>query len=82
MTGCTNFIKIFKDEVGVPPLAYINSLKIERAQKLLKYSDMNISMLADSLKYPDIHSFSRAFKKACGCSPSKYRDDFRDTITF
>lgn len=71
----SHFIKVFKDEVGVPPLTYINSLKIERAQKLLKYSDMNISMLADSLKYPDIHSFSRAFKKACGCSPSQYRDD-------
>lgn len=78
----SHFIKIFRDETGVPPLAYINSLRMERARKLLKYSDMNISMIADSLKYPDIHSFSRAFKKACGCSPSQYRNDFRDTITF
>ncbi|OGV46675.1 MAG: hypothetical protein A2017_13785 [Lentisphaerae bacterium GWF2_44_16] len=69
----SHFIKTFRDETGMPPLAYLNSLKIKEAQKLLKYSDMNISMIAFSLKYPDIHSFSRAFKKFCGHSPSEYK---------
>jgi AraC-like DNA-binding protein len=70
----THFTRLFQKEIGVTPMRFIRKKKIEKAEKMLLFSDFNVSQIADALSYPDLHTFSRAFKKETGKSPSLYRD--------
>jgi len=52
---------------------FIQRLKQEHAIKLLQDLHYSISDVAHLLAYPDVASFSNAFKKYYGVSPSQYR---------
>lgn len=67
------FSKLFKRNVGISPMQYINLLRIKKAKFLLKNTDMPIGEIADSVGYEDQFYFSRIFKKNEGISPLKYR---------
>jgi transcriptional regulator GlxA family with amidase domain len=49
-------------------------MRIERARSLLKHSRLSVQDISDTLGYPSIHAFSRAFKNKEGRSPSAYRE--------
>ena len=76
-----HFIKIFRKETGVTPGQYIQNVKIEKAFSLLNFSDLNINQIAEFLAYPDIQTFSRAFKNKTGMSPLNYRKSFKRPST-
>lgn len=59
---------------GSTPTAYIQRVKIERAQKLLdKYPQMSLAEIADKCGYNDYSNFVRAFKNVYNCTPTEYR---------
>lgn len=67
--------KLFKREVGITPHAFLTSLRMQMAEKLLCSSgliELNISEIAYNCGYSDALYFSRVFKKTFGCSPKKY----------
>lgn len=68
-----HFIKLFKKEVGETPFQYVQNLKLEKAISLLRFSDCNVSQIADALSFPDLQTFSRAFKNKTGMAPLNYR---------
>lgn len=70
----THFCRVFKKETGVAPMEYHRGMIVQKAQKMLKYTDLNISQIAYAFKFPDIHTFSRTFKKMTGISPREYRN--------
>lgn len=70
----THFTRIFRTQTGMGPMHYLRKLKIDKAAKMLKFSDFNIGQIAEMLRYPDIHTFSRAFKMERGVSPRTYRE--------
>jgi AraC-like DNA-binding protein len=72
-----HFIKIFRKETGVTPGQYIQDIKIEKAFSLLNFSDLNINQIAEVLAYPDIQTFSRAFKNKTGTAPLNYRKNLK-----
>lgn len=49
------------------------SHKIEKAKELLIYSDLNITEIADELKYSSVAHLSNQFKKTTGITPSQYK---------
>ena len=67
------FRKLFSEVYGVPPMVYIQNLRIQRAQEMLKSDYSSITDIAFSLGYNNIYEFSKAFKKHTGVSPSKYQ---------
>ena len=69
----TQVFDLFNKHLGTSPIDYFNTLKIEKAKKLLRDEDFSISHIATILGYNNIHSFSRAFKNNTGFSPSQYR---------
>lgn len=64
--------RLFKASLGTTPIAYLNTLRINRAKNMLRYSGLTVSEIAYSLGFEDIYAFSHAFKKATGLSPKKY----------
>ena len=70
--GKSNLCKLFNEHVGKGPIEYYSSLKINEAKKLLSDENITVSKISDMLGYSSIHNFSRAFKKAVGCSPVEY----------
>ncbi len=58
---------------GISPTKLIIQLRIERAKKLLKSSEMSLKEIAENVGYGDVSYFSRSFKEHEGISPSAYR---------
>lgn len=69
----THFSKQFHQQYKVPPAEYIRSLKLEKARRLLSDTNDSVAEIAEAIGYPDVFSFSKAFKKHSGFTPKKYR---------
>ncbi|MCJ8013261.1 AraC family transcriptional regulator [Paenibacillus sp. KQZ6P-2] len=69
----SHFSHVFAQKVGVSPQQYVQRLRLTRAGELLMDVSLQIGEIASSVGYPDLYTFSRAFKRYHGCSPSDYR---------
>ena len=69
------FSHTFKRYYGVPPMRYVNTLKLEKAKYLLRSSDIKISAVAQKYGFSSHTHFSSAFRKEFGMSPEEYRND-------
>lgn len=67
------FAKLFKAEVGVTPLYYINQKRIEKGKYLLEHTQFSIGEISGETGFSDELYFSRVFKKYAGMSPLAYR---------
>ncbi|MBQ8296476.1 MAG: helix-turn-helix domain-containing protein [Ruminococcus sp.] len=74
MTGYSErqFLRLFKAAFSAAPKLYIASLRIKKAQQLLRSTEMSIGEIAWSCGYDDHNYFSRIFKKHTGMTPSEY----------
>lgn len=68
-----HFTRLFRKVAGVAPKEYCIRVRIERAQHLLRASDMSVQQIATALGYADIYFFSRQFKTRTGLAPTEYR---------
>lgn len=64
----------FKQATGKSPMQYLQQVRIENAQELLKTSNLSIAEVAYSVGYPDNSYFSALFRKAISLSPKQYRN--------
>ena len=67
--------RVFKKEVGVSVIEYINKKRIEESIKLIKATDLQIQIIAERVGINDISYFSKLFKKQVGKSPTQYKKD-------
>ena len=68
--------QLFKSEIGVNFLAYLTSIRMERAKKLLLATSLSIGEISEKCGYADYRVFTKAFKKEEGSIPSQYRRNF------
>lgn len=71
----TYLYRLFKNALGVSPLEYLTQMRMERAESLLRDTNMTIQAVAGSVGYEDALYFSKTFKKAKGMTPSDYRNN-------
>jgi len=68
------FSASFSKLVGLSPIQYINSKRIEKAQKILLTSACSLTQVARMVGFDDVFYFSRVFKKITSMPPAKYRN--------
>ena len=67
-----HFSRLFKKETGLGFSKYLNSLRLQHAEQLLKSSGKkNITQVAESCGFEDSNYFSKKFKEVYGTSPKK-----------
>lgn len=66
--------RLFHDATGYTIKGYLQIYRMQTAQKMLRESDFSISYIGNAVGYNDIFTFSKAFKKHTGCTPSSYRE--------
>jgi AraC-like DNA-binding protein len=69
----THFSKTFTEDVGIPPAKYLQNLRLDKANQLLQQPSLSVTEIALTVGYLDLFSFTRAFTKQFGCSPSQIR---------
>lgn len=69
--------KIFSQKLKTGFRAYINDLRIHKAQTLLKETDQKILQIMESCGFRNQSSFNRVFRERCGVSPRQYRESLR-----
>ena len=69
----SGFASTFKKKVGVPPMDYLASWRMQVACGLLESSDASVASIARSVGYASESAFSVAFKKVVRCRLGAYR---------
>ena len=67
------FTKLFKENMGIAPYEFLLKYKIDKAQRLLIHTNLQIEHVAYSVGFPDPLYFSKVFRKYLGMSPSAFR---------
>ena len=70
----SHLFRIFKKKMGVSVQEYLLSFRLERAEDLMKKTDMNIKEIMYSCGFNDLPNFSRQFRKVYGMPPGAYRN--------
>jgi AraC family transcriptional regulator len=67
------FCRAFKQSFGMPPHRYHNSRRIERAKALLARPVSSVTTIGFTVGFGETSSFSAAFRKTTGSTPTAYR---------
>lgn len=67
------FIRSFRLSMGISPMQYITSVRLNRARTLLESTDYTIQEIGAMVGYDNPLYFSRVFRRQMGEPPSHYR---------
>lgn len=67
------FIRFFRAQTGISPMQYLQNYRMKQSLILLADPDNSLSEVAQQLNFTDQFSFSKAFKRYYGESPSVFR---------
>lgn len=71
------FKRRFTAATGVPPIAYVQRLRVEDAKRRLERTDAPVDEIGWRVGYEDGAFFRRLFKRTTGMTPGAYRKRFR-----
>ena len=74
-----HFARAFKQSFGVPPHRYHTSRRIERAKTLMGDTSCSVTKIAIDIGFTETSSFTRAFRKVAGVTPTEYRQGIRES---
>jgi len=73
-----HFSRCFKQTFGETPHQYLQTRRIERAQDLLRLTELTVSEVCLAVGYTSLGSFSATFKRTVGLSPTVWREQARE----
>src|SRR5262249_670244 len=68
-----HFCRAFKRSFGMPPYRYHNARRIDHAKTLLARPTCSVTEIALTVGFSETSSFTAAFRKATGSTPTAYR---------
>lgn len=76
-TSQRTLLRRFKIERGETPLAFLQSVRIDRSKSLLSQTDLSITEIGARVGYDDVGAFRALFQRLIGMPPGAYRRRFR-----
>ncbi|MFI1238286.1 helix-turn-helix domain-containing protein [Nocardia salmonicida] len=73
-----HFLRAFAAVYGRTPAVYLAERRIERAQDLLRSTNLTVTEVCMVVGYSSLGSFSAKFRQLVGVSPSEYQAKFAD----
>ena len=77
-----HFIRVFKTETGKTPYKFLLDIKIEKAKCLLSDSSKSIAEICYACGFANQSHFAKVFKKYFCKTPSAYRKEIQEKMTF
>lgn len=74
-----HFTRVFTDEVGEAPGAYVERIRVEAARRQLEETDDTVTVIATRCGFGTAESMRRNFVRRLGVSPDRYRKTFSRT---
>jgi two-component system response regulator YesN len=65
--------RMFKKELGINFVDYLNELRINKAKELLMDARFKTYEVAEAVGIPNAHYFSKLFRKYAGMTASEYK---------
>lgn len=69
--------RVFKQELGTTPAAYVEAARVEAARNRLETTADTLSRVARNTGFGTVDTLNRAFRRALGITPSEYRRRFK-----
>ncbi len=74
-----HFLRCFSFEYGQTPAQYLRHRRIERAQDLLRATNLTVTEICHLVGFTSLGSFSSTFRELVGVSPSAYQAKYAET---
>lgn len=68
-----HFQRLFTSTYGLSPAAHLSQRRIERAQDLLRATNLTVTEVCTAVGFASLGSFSSRFRELVGCSPSEFQ---------
>ncbi len=68
-----HFLRLFKATYGLTPAAYLSERRIERAQDLLRATNLTVTEVCHAVGFTSLGSFSTRFRDLVGVSPREFQ---------
>jgi AraC-like DNA-binding protein len=71
-----HFLRLFKSTYGVTPMEYLSRRRIERAQDLLRATNLTVTEVCMAVGFSSLGSFSSRFRALVGENPSEFQERY------
>lgn len=68
-----HFQRLFKATYGLTPAAYLSQRRVERAQDLLRATNLTVTEVCHAVGFSSLGSFSSRFRDLVGETPSEFQ---------
>jgi transcriptional regulator GlxA family with amidase domain len=68
-----HFQRLFKATYGTTPAAYVSRRRVERAQDLLRATNLTVTEVCHAVGFSSLGSFSSRFRQIAGESPREFQ---------
>lgn len=68
-----HFLRLFSAAYGLTPAAYLSQRRVERAQDLLRATNLTITEVCHAVGYSSLGSFSSRFREIVGETPKEFQ---------
>ena len=72
-----HFARVFAEQTGLTPAAFVSRVRVEAAQRALLQSDASLDEVATDCGFGTAETMRRSFHREVGVGPSDYRRHFR-----
>lgn len=74
-----HFARVFRQETGTGPAAYVEAVRVEAARRILESTDEPLEQVAAASGFGSVETLHRALRKQLDTTPAAYRRRFRTT---
>ena len=68
-----HFSRMFKRKIGLSPLYYVSSLRLQKSKELLLYTDLTIRDIGMEIGQQSLGTFTSRFSERVGMTPAHFR---------